>query len=99
MYMLSRIITAIFWVGWLKNNLKHKGEIMLNKIIVFAQGKKTYLVALVAAVLNLLVACGVVSVDNLGEINAVLAALGGASLRAGVSKQDVPQIDQPSKQE
>lgn len=51
-------------------------------------GYKTYIVALVGAVLNLAVALNWVSMDNLAEVNAVLVALGGAALRAGVSKSN-----------
>lgn len=47
-------------------------------------GKRTYIVAAVVAVLNLAVACGLVSPDNLAQINTVLGALGLAALRASV---------------
>jgi hypothetical protein len=59
---------------------------LLDNIIGFLSGKKTYLVALVAAVLNLCVAAGWVSLNDLAQVNAVLAALGGAALRSGVNK-------------
>lgn len=50
------------------------------------QGKKTYIIAVVMAVLNLLVAFEVISVEQIETINVVLASLGLATLRAGVSK-------------
>lgn len=49
-------------------------------------GKKTYLVALLIAVLNLATALGWVSPDHLAQINWVLSALGLGALRAGVAK-------------
>jgi hypothetical protein len=52
----------------------------------FLEGKKTYLVALIAAVLNLAVAFDLITVDQLTQINVVLGALGLAALRAGVNK-------------
>ena len=55
---------------------------LLNKI----NGKKTYIVAFILALLNLLVAFDVISPDNLAQINTVLSSLGLATLRAGVSK-------------
>ena len=48
--------------------------------------KKTYIVAIVTAVLNLAVAMNWISVDHLDQINFMLVALGGAALRAGISK-------------
>jgi len=49
-------------------------------------GKKTYILAIVTAVLNLAVACNWISVDYINQINFILIALGGAALRAGVAK-------------
>jgi hypothetical protein len=59
---------------------------LLRTILDVLDGKKTYILAIVTAVLNLAVACGWISVDNLTQINFILVALGGASLRAGVAK-------------
>lgn len=56
---------------------------MLSKL----QGKRTYVVALAIAILNLLVAFEVISPQNLEYINMVLGALGLAALRSGVSNQ------------
>lgn len=54
-------------------------------LVTWLKGKKTYIVALVAAVLNFLVAINAISPAHLAQVNAVLAALGLAALRAGVN--------------
>lgn len=51
-------------------------------------GYKTYIIAIVAAVLNLLVALNAISPEHLAQINMVLAALGGAALRSGIKKAE-----------
>lgn len=56
------------------------------KIVEFLSGKKTYIIAVVIAVLNLLVAFNVISPENLEQINLILVALGFGALRAGVNK-------------
>lgn len=56
------------------------------KLIKALEGYKTYIVAIVLAVLNLLVALNVISPDHLTQINFVLTALGLGALRAGVKK-------------
>ena len=61
---------------------------MINKVLDFLAGKKTYIVVIVGAVLNVAVAFGWVTPDNLEAINAVLVALGLGALRAGVSKSE-----------
>jgi len=61
---------------------------MLEKLVKSLSGKKTYLVALALAVLNLLVAYDVIDVEQLNQINAVLVALGLGALRSGVSKAE-----------
>lgn len=58
----------------------------LVNLWVLLDGKKTYIIAVVTAVLNLAVAFGWLSVDNLTQINVVLGALGLGALRSGVSK-------------
>lgn len=58
----------------------------MEKILEALWGKKTYIVAVVIAVLNLAVAFGWVSPDQLEQINYVLVALGLSALRAGVNK-------------
>lgn len=58
----------------------------MNKSLAFLEGKKTYIVAVVLAVLNLAVAFGWITPDHLNQINVVLAALGLSALRAGVEK-------------
>lgn len=55
-------------------------------MINFLAGKKTYILAIIVAVLNLAVASGWISSAHLDQINMVLGALGVAALRAGVSK-------------
>ncbi len=50
------------------------------------EGRKTYIVAVIIAVLNLAVAFGWVSPENLTQINMVLTALGIGALRSSVSK-------------
>ncbi len=57
----------------------------LQEVFNWFVGKRTYLIAIVMAVLNLAVAAGWISPEYLGEINAVLVALGFGALRAGVS--------------
>lgn len=52
----------------------------------FLKGRKTYLVAIIAIVLNTAVYMNWITVDQLTQINYVLAALGLAALRAGVNK-------------
>lgn len=57
------------------------------KNLLFAlEGKKSYIVAVVIAVLNLAVAFGWVSVENLNQINVVLVALGLGAIRSAISK-------------
>lgn len=54
------------------------------KLIETLKGKKTYIVATVAAVLNLLAAFGVITFEQIRAIDAVLVALGLAALRDGM---------------
>jgi hypothetical protein len=56
------------------------------KLINALRGKKTYIVAVVIAVLNLAVAFGWITPDNLEQINLILVALGFGAIRAGISK-------------
>jgi hypothetical protein len=58
----------------------------MRNLLILLDGKKTYIVAVVIAVLNLAVAFGWISPENLETINVVLVALGLGALRAGVSK-------------
>jgi hypothetical protein len=58
---------------------------MIEKIRLWLQGKKTYLVAIVAVLTALIAfANGVLSILGLGE--AILAALGLTTIRAAISK-------------
>lgn len=61
----------------------------MQKIVAALAGKKTYLVAIVMAVLNLLVALNWVSPAHLSQINFVLTALGLSALRAAVPSNKV----------
>lgn len=56
------------------------------KVLDFLAGKKTYIVAIVLAVLNLAVAMGWISPEHLEQINLILVALGIGALRSGISK-------------
>jgi hypothetical protein len=58
----------------------------MNKIQSTLYGRKTYLVALIAIVLNFCVYMNWITVDQLNTINIILASLGLAALRAGVGK-------------
>ena len=58
----------------------------LTKLYYALEGRRTYIVAVLIAVLNLAVAFGWVSPENLTQINVVLGALGISALRASVSK-------------
>lgn len=56
------------------------------KILKALNGRRTYIVAVVIAVLNLCVAFGWISPENLAQINMVLGALGLGALRAGIAR-------------
>ena len=61
----------------------------MNKLLSIwnaLNGKKTYIVAVVTAVLNLCVAFGWISVDNLTQVNMILVALGFGAIRSGINK-------------
>ncbi len=51
----------------------------------FLQGKRTYIVALIAILVNVGVYMNWITVDQLDQINVVLGFFGIAALRAGVS--------------
>ena len=66
---------------------------MLSKLtstfdrVVFAlEGRKTYIIATTTAVLNIAVAFNMINPAHLAQINAVLVALGGMAIRAGINK-------------
>lgn len=50
------------------------------------KGKKTYIVAAVIAVVNLLAAFGVIDAEQIESINLVLAALGVGTIRHAMAK-------------
>jgi hypothetical protein len=58
----------------------------MRNLINVLSGKKTYIVAIVIAVLNFAVAMNWVTVDQLTSVNYILVALGFSAVRAGISK-------------
>jgi hypothetical protein len=58
----------------------------MKKLQTLLEGKKTYIVIVVAIVFNTLVQLGYVDYSYVEYVNIVLAALGLGALRAGVSK-------------
>ena len=58
---------------------------IIKKVLDSLQGRKTYIIAVITAVLNLAVAFGWITPDNLVAINTVLVALGLGAIRAGIS--------------
>lgn len=58
----------------------------MKRLFAELQGKKTYIVIVVAIVFNTLVQLGYVDYSYVEYVNIVLAALGLGALRAGVSK-------------
>lgn len=59
------------------------------EIYKFIDGYKTYIIAIIIAVLNLLAVTGVLPQESLEAINYVLVALGLGALRSGVKKGTV----------
>lgn len=59
---------------------------MLDKIISYLEGKKTYIVAVITALFTVLEVFGVVNVtpEQRGAIYALLAAMFGAAIRASI---------------
>ena len=60
----------------------------MDKLIAKLQGKKTYIVVIVAIVFNTLVQLGYIDYSYVEYVNIVLAALGLGALRAGVTKSE-----------
>jgi len=58
----------------------------MNKVTNFLQGKKTYIIVIVAIVFNTLVQYGVVDPSYTEFVNIILGALGLGTLRAGINK-------------
>lgn len=56
----------------------------MKKVINFGKGYRTYLIAIIIAVLNLCVALGWISPAHLVQINLILGSLGLGALRAAV---------------
>jgi hypothetical protein len=59
----------------------------MDNITKFLQGKKTYIVVIVAIVFNTLVQLGYIDASHVNYVNTILAALGLGALRAGVSNK------------
>ena len=57
----------------------------MSKVQQFLQGKKTYIIVIVAIVFNTLVQYGVIDPSYTQYVNIVLSALGLGTLRAGVA--------------
>jgi len=57
----------------------------MSKVQTFLQGKKTYIIVIVAIVFNTLVQYGVVDASYTQYVNIVLSALGLGTLRAGIA--------------
>lgn len=57
----------------------------MNKVQQFLQGKKTYIIVIVAIIFNTLVQYGVIDSSYTQYVNIVLSALGLGTLRAGVA--------------
>ncbi len=55
------------------------------------EGKKTYIVAVILAVVNLLAQFEVITPEQVKTINALLGALGLLCLRLGVQKANAPK--------
>jgi hypothetical protein len=58
----------------------------MKKIKGFLEGKKTYIVVIVAIIFNTLVQLDYIDPSYVEYVNILLAALGLGSLRAGISK-------------
>lgn len=58
----------------------------MKNALTFLDGKKTYITAIVLAILNLAVALNWISPDHLTQINFILTALGLGALRNAVGK-------------
>lgn len=58
----------------------------MKKILSELQGRKTYIVVIVAIIFNTLVQYGYVDPSYTQYVNVILGALGLGALRAGISK-------------
>jgi hypothetical protein len=58
----------------------------MEKISSILSGRKTYIIAFIAIVVNFAVYMNWLTVDQLTQVNAVLGFLGIAAVRAGVAK-------------
>jgi len=60
----------------------------VKPILDFLNGKKTYIIAIILAVINLLVACEVLPHEVIEPINFVLVGLGLGTMRLAVKKAE-----------
>lgn len=60
----------------------------MKKLQTLLEGKKTYIVVIVAIVFNTLVQLGYIDYGYVEYVNIVLGALGLGALRAGVTKSE-----------
>lgn len=58
----------------------------MQRILNFLQGKKTYIIIIVGAILNIAVQAGWVGISSIETVNIVLGFLGLGAIRAGISK-------------
>jgi hypothetical protein len=58
----------------------------MKKLQTLLEGKKTYIVVIVAIIFNTLVQLGYIDYGYVEYVNIVLGALGLGTLRAGISK-------------
>ena len=58
----------------------------MKKILSELQGRKTYIVVIVAIIFNTLVQYGYVDPSYVQYVNIILSALGLGALRAGISR-------------
>jgi hypothetical protein len=58
----------------------------MQKILTALAGKKTYLIVLIAVIVNVSQQQGWITVDQIETINVVLGFLGLGTVRAGISK-------------
>ena len=61
----------------------------MDQIIDFFKGKRTYILAIITACLNLAVAAGWITPDNMTQINVILGSLMAIALRSGVKNDSI----------
>ena len=61
----------------------------MYQIVDFFKGYKTYILAIITACLNLAVAVGWITPDNMTQINVILGSLMAIALRSGVKHDSI----------